>query len=186
MSVALRDGSHSRFDTLYRTNLGAITAYVRRRLPYEDADDVVAAVFETAWRLLDELPPPPEDRLFLFGVARRAVATQHRSSLRRRRLLDRVVDELSREDNRFHREGLDELELALFRLVPADREIVRLVCVEGRSHREIAQVLGCSANAAELRYRRARKRLLAELSPVGSAARRLVTHDEEMTRWRER
>jgi RNA polymerase sigma-70 factor (ECF subfamily) len=41
-------------------------------------------------------------------------------------------------------------------LRPADREALRLVLWDELSHAEAAAVLGCSPNAFELRYRRAR------------------------------
>jgi predicted DNA-binding protein (UPF0251 family) len=43
-------------------------------------------------------------------------------------------------------------------LRPGEREVLRLVLWDGASHAEAAALFGCTANAAELRYRRARNR----------------------------
>jgi DNA-directed RNA polymerase specialized sigma24 family protein len=45
---------------------------------------------------------------------------------------------------------------AMERLKPLDREALRLVLWDELSHADAAIVLGCSVNAFELRYRRAR------------------------------
>jgi DNA-directed RNA polymerase specialized sigma24 family protein len=77
-----------RFRTLYQEHYGPIQAYaVRRSAAPQDAADVVAETFTIAWRRLDDVPEPPEDRLWLYGVARRVMAGRHRSARRSSRLL---------------------------------------------------------------------------------------------------
>lgn len=68
-------GRRRRFDEIYRAQYRAIYAYMHRRLGpgVVDAADVAADVFAVAWRRIDEVPPAPEDRLWLYGVARRRV-----------------------------------------------------------------------------------------------------------------
>lgn len=61
----------------------------------DDADDLTAQVFIVAWGRLDAVPPPPEDRLWLFGVARRVVSDYRRATVRRRNLHHRLVEETS-------------------------------------------------------------------------------------------
>jgi RNA polymerase sigma-70 factor (ECF subfamily) len=107
------------------------------------------------------VPAPPEDRLWLFGVARRCVADSHRSGIRRLRLHARLTQQPSQEARSSEevRPEHAEIRLALASLRPADREVLQLVLWEELSHVEAAALLGCSANALETRYRRARKRL---------------------------
>ena len=63
-----------RFAVLYQAYYRPILAYaVRRAAPGEDAADIVADVFTTAWRRIGELPGPPADRLWLYGVAQRVL-----------------------------------------------------------------------------------------------------------------
>ena len=68
-----------RFEALYTAHYSAIAGYVLRRVAAQEADDVIAQVFTVAWRRLDHVPPPPDDRLWLFGVARHSVGDQRRS-----------------------------------------------------------------------------------------------------------
>jgi DNA-directed RNA polymerase specialized sigma24 family protein len=50
----------------------------------------------------------------------------------------------------------DQATVAMAQLKSLDREALQLVLWEGLTHQEAAAVLGCSVNAFELRYRRAR------------------------------
>jgi hypothetical protein len=79
------------FEALYTAHYQAIAGYVLRRVPADEADDVIAQVFTVAWRRLDDVPPAPADRLRLFGVARNSVADQQRSRRRRLHLQARLI-----------------------------------------------------------------------------------------------
>ena len=157
-----------RFRLLYEAYYRPVRAYAVRRLgPAEDAADVVADVFTTAWRRIDQIPPAPEDRLWLYGVARRVLAGRHRSARRRQNLAARLRADhgLPASDLPGARDTTRDLVLdALDRLPPAEREALQLVLWEELSHAEAAQVLGCSANAVAIRVHRAKGRLREDLS----------------------
>jgi RNA polymerase sigma-70 factor (ECF subfamily) len=150
------------FERAYSLHLRDITAYVARRVATEEVDDVVAKVFVVAWRRFEAVPAPPEDRLWLFGVARRCVAHHLRSALRQGRLRMRLANEIrivqiptsQRVDHRY-----DLVLKAMERLKPLDREALRLVLWDELSHADAAIVMDCSVNAFELRYRRARNNI---------------------------
>ena len=155
-----RDHLDGTFEDFYSSHAMPVLDYVRRRVGVADAEDVLAQVFMVAWRRFRDIPLAPEDRLWVFGVARRAVAEHRRASLRRQRLQQRLAQEgrpvppLSA--------SFVELQARVDRTVaqlrPAEQAVLRLVAWEGYSHAEAATVLGCSPNALELRYRRARSR----------------------------
>src|SRR5713226_9190562 len=88
------DGDDPRFEPFYKEHFLDVSGYVRRRVPGWEAGDMIAQVFSVAWRRFEQIPPPPNDRLWLFGVARRTVADYRRTSRRRLRLHDRLVDQL--------------------------------------------------------------------------------------------
>src|SRR5260370_17603997 len=92
MTAAAADRA-ARFERLYSTVFPEIAGYVRRRCGGAEADDVLAQVFAVAWRRLDDVPPPPQDRLWSFGVARKALADAERSARRRHRLGLRLAPE---------------------------------------------------------------------------------------------
>jgi RNA polymerase sigma-70 factor (ECF subfamily) len=161
------DHPTDRFRRLFAATERDLLAYVLRRVDRpEDAADVVAETFLVAWRRVDALPPDDEARLWLYGVARRQLANQRRSRLRRSRLADRLRAELpialagarSPEDHR-----AAAVRAALARLEEEDREILRLTSWEGLTPSEIAAVVGVPAVTVRSRLHRARKRLRAEL-----------------------
>jgi RNA polymerase sigma factor (sigma-70 family) len=166
----------SSFESLYTARYPEIAGYVRRRVPAHEADDVTAKVFTVAWRRFDRVPSPPEDRPWLFGVARNCVAEQHRSEQRRLRLHARLSQDAVTGGPALAGAGdadpAEAVRAALDGLRATDREALQLVLWEELSHAEAAIVLGCSVNAFELRYRRARRAMrdaVAESRPPPQA-----------------
>lgn len=161
----------ARFERLYATTFPEIAGYVRRRCGGAEADDVLAQVFTVAWRRLDHIPSPPKDRLWMFGVARKTLADAERSARRRRRLSVRLATEalVSSQANRSPYPAAERVTAALATLRPADREALQLVLWDALSHAEAAAVLGCSANAFEIRYRRARAAVRDQLAHRANA-----------------
>jgi RNA polymerase sigma factor (sigma-70 family) len=155
-----------RFGDLYQKHYRSVWAYAVRRVESEaDAADVVADVFTVAWRRLSEVPGPPADLLWLYGVARRVVAGKRRSARRLRDLAARLQSSapaVSTSGDQL----TDRVAEALSRLRPAEREAVALVHWEELSHAEAARVLGCSANAVAIRVHRARTRLRQSLGEM--------------------
>lgn len=156
----------ARFRAVYDANYHRVLGYALRRTPArEDAEDIVAETFLTAWRHLGEVPEGEAARLWLYGVARNALANQRRGERRRGRL--RVRLEAEPRPNPWHRPDADarlaSVGTAFARLRQGDREVLALVAWEGLDPGEIATVLGCSRNAARIRLHRARRKLAHEL-----------------------
>ena len=165
-----------RFEALYTGSYQEITGYVRRRVPPDAADDVVAQVFTVAWRRFGQVPGPPQDRLWLFGVARNCAAEHHRAATRRLRLRTRLSQEPAAVAHVPGPGGPDHdpgpVLAALASLKPRDREALQLVLWDELSHAEAAAVLGCTVNAFELRYRRARNRVRDAIAAAWADAAR--------------
>jgi RNA polymerase sigma-70 factor, ECF subfamily len=166
--VADRGGDDRRaaFEQFYGRHYPQIAAFVQRRVSDEATDDIVAGVFTVAWRRFGAVPAEPADRLWLFGVARHAIADHQRSQRRRSRLRLRLAQHAivtGQEPANPLSEHAPVL-AAVRSLRPADQEALRLVLWDDFSHAEAAAVLGCSVNAFELRYRRARRAVRDALS----------------------
>jgi DNA-directed RNA polymerase specialized sigma24 family protein len=57
-----------RFEELYAAHHVPLLGYALRRTDStDDAADVLAETFLTAWRRIDEIPPDPQARLWLYG-----------------------------------------------------------------------------------------------------------------------
>lgn len=153
---------------LFEAHFDAILAYARRRtLQLSDAEDVVAETFVVAWRRLDQLPRNDAEYLpWLYGIARRVLANQHRARLRRQRLLERLRSVPWWRASSPLADATDVTD-ALATLPVTDQEVLRLVAWEELSHAEAALVLGISANAVGIRLHRARRRLAAAMKGSG-------------------
>jgi RNA polymerase sigma-70 factor, ECF subfamily len=165
-----------RFERVYAANLPLILGYAGRRCAVpSDAADIAAEVFVVAWRRLREVPDG-EERLWLFGVARRVLSNHRRGQLRWHRLADRLRDELA---GSMTAEPGDEAALAvreaIATLPEADQELLRLAVWDGLTPSEIAALEDVPAATVRSRLMRARARLrLALATPV--AARGAAGH----------
>lgn len=156
---------------LFESEARGVLGYALRRVEdREDAADVVAETFGVAWRRIGDVPPAPESRLWLYGVARRILANQRRGEVRRRRLSDRLREEL-RVTGAGDASSADERVLAVGEALAAlpeqDREVLLLANWEGLTPAEIATVIGVPGATARTRLHRARGRLRAELERMG-------------------
>lgn len=167
----MSDDRRRRFERVYAVRHGAILGYALGRTgSADDAADVIAETFLTAWRRIDDVPAGAAVRPWLYGVARRVLANQRRGEQRRTALGERLRSELATEP--YDREpppGLEGVAVAFRRLGDTDREILTLAGWEGLDADQIAVVLGCSRNAARIRLHRARRRFAAALHDTSSA-----------------
>jgi RNA polymerase sigma factor (sigma-70 family) len=169
VGVVVPESKEEQFRSVYAKAYPAILSYVRRRLPPGQTSelDVASEIFAVVWRRFDDLPPPPEDVLWIYGVARNCVAHYHRDAARHSRLRARVAAEPALPAETDEADELrDVVRAAVERLPDVDREAIRLVHWEGLHHDEAAAVLGLSTNAVELRLRRARARLRRDLGAL--------------------
>ena len=142
-----------RFERVVAEVYEPLQRYLLRRTDRASADDVLGDVLLVLWRRLDDVPdeaPLP----WAYAVARRCLANARRSADRQERLVERLAAQ------RPAGEPEDEpLTAALAALAEDDRELLRLWAWEQLAPREIATVLGTSANAVSIRLHRAKKRL---------------------------
>ena len=139
-----------------------VLAYALRRSATEaDAEDATSETFAVAWRRIADAPDDPLP--WLYAIARRVLANQRRSGLRRAALHLRLISTDVPPRERVGEER-GPATLALGRLPAADQELLRLVAWEELSHRQVAQSLGISENAVAIRLHRARRRFAEVLA----------------------
>ena len=139
-------GPRLEFERFFHAHFQVIWGYVARRVAPQNVDDVVSRCFAVAWQKFQAIPQPPEDRLWLFGVARRCIADQRRSDGRRLRLTARASADIQTLHSHQDSPGDPRMEVvqrAVEGLAPLDREAIQLVLWDGLS-------------PFESRYRRAR------------------------------
>lgn len=164
--IAATGERERRFEAVYAANHAPILGYVLRRTKSpDDAADVMAETFLTAWRRVEDVPAGDNARLWLYGVARRVLANHHRGERRRSALSERLCADLDsswRQPEYTH--DKEQIGRAFRHLSEAHREILALSAWEGLDYAQIATVLGCSRNAVRIRLHRARKQFAAELA----------------------
>ena len=174
--VAEPPSPEARFEALAAEVWLPLQRFLARRAQLHDAEDVLAETLLVLWRRLDDVPA--EGALpYAYAVARRCLANARRGQERRVTLLRRLRDEPPLpappdED--------PELVQALGRLRTTDREVLGLWAWEGLEAREIAVVLGVSANAAAVRLSRARSALRTELGKDRGATGHRTGREEEV------
>ncbi|MBU2667849.1 sigma-70 family RNA polymerase sigma factor [Actinoplanes bogorensis] len=148
-----------RLRRLHAENYPDLLRFVERRVPPSEAEDVVSTVFLTAWRRLDDVPD--DARPWLFAVARRTMANQSRSWLRRRALDVRLnsIDPTETPDGAAGTAARVDLVRAFRSLSVADREVLALIAFDGLTTEQAATILGCRRTTFAMRLTRARQRL---------------------------
>ncbi|MFF4440035.1 RNA polymerase sigma factor [Streptomyces sp. NPDC001621] len=139
-------------------------------------DDVVAEVFLTAWRRLEEIPrgavlPWP------YATARRLLANVRRADQRRGNLAEAVA----RNGRQYADDPADgvagslAVAAAFDALGERDKEVLRLALWEELPARQAAKVLGCTTATFHVRLYRARTRLRHHLTTGTTPAPRALT-----------
>jgi RNA polymerase sigma-70 factor (ECF subfamily) len=164
--TAATESNNERLRALFAAYHRRVFVYASRHVGVDEAQDVVADVFLTAWQKLDGLPSDPLP--WLLRTARNL--TLHRARSRRRH--ERLVD-LAREVERLRgvhpsAESIaterQVLLAALWELTEREREALLLTAWDGLSLVDAAHVARCSLRAFTVRLSRARARLDRELA----------------------
>lgn len=163
MDLPYRDPAREqRYRDVFQAVYEPLQRFVRRRATADVVDDVVADALLVAWRRLDDIPRGAE-LPWCYGVARRCLANERRAEARRLGLVERLESRTDRSAAADVVASADSVDAALAdaldTLPDDDRAVLQLWAWEDLAPREIAVVLGISANAASIRLHRAKRRL---------------------------
>lgn len=89
MQVVTASLDEARFRALFAAHHAAVVRYARRRDGAESAQDVASEAFLVAWRRIGEVPAEPLP--WMYGVARKVLANEHRAAHRFARLAERAA-----------------------------------------------------------------------------------------------
>jgi len=155
----------AQFETLFRDNYDRVRQYVARRVPLSRVEDVVSSSFVIAWEKFRKVENPSLP--WLIRITSFEVANAGRKA--RRSINDVRVDSVSNlaEVGSDVFDG-ESVRSALARLSKTEQEVLRLVHWDDLSRVEIAEVLGLTHNAVNVRYHRALKKFESEIVPFPS------------------
>ncbi|WP_245718680.1 RNA polymerase sigma factor [Micromonospora rhizosphaerae] len=165
------------FEAFYRQHIDAVQSFLARRVsgPYLVAD-LTADVFLAA---IDSASTYDPDRgtpiAWLYGIARRAAASEYRRSERESRAADRLAGRRFVDDEDYarleHRIDAERQSRVLYRamdqLSDGERAVLELVALDGLTVAQAARALGIGGVAARVRLYRARRFLRDQLAVRG-------------------
>lgn len=168
---AAGEDAEEAFTALYREVARPLASYVRRTLGSpEEAHDVVQEVFYRYLRA--DLPAgtdPETARPYLYRSATHLLRDRWRRAKRDRSWREALAPPRESREMTDPKDRLlsADLDRALRRLKPRDRALLWLAHVEGRSHREIADVLSVGEASVRVMLFRARKKMEKVLHETG-------------------
>ena len=161
-------GAEATFRALFEAAYDDLLCFVERRAHPVTAEDVVAEVFLTAWRRLEDVPADLDQaRAWLFTVAHNVLRNRRRSDHRQEALALRILHEPGEPAGDAEADDVAarvDMTRAWNALSTADQEVLTLTVFEGLTGPQAARVLGISGAAFSLRLLRARRRLRRHLS----------------------
>jgi RNA polymerase sigma-70 factor, ECF subfamily len=157
--------AEARFRALFDATYPTVARYARHRgLAGGDAEDLVSATYEVAWRRLDVVPAGDGAVPWLLTVAHNHLRNHRRRLARDRRLVERLPPpEPVPAPSEPTAVGWREIRRALDALSDDDRELVLLVAWDGLTPGQAASILGLTPAAGRTRLHRARGRLADSL-----------------------
>jgi RNA polymerase sigma factor (sigma-70 family) len=150
-------------DDLYRRHGSEVYRYALAVLGnHADAEDITQTTFLNAYRALEQGVRPRKPSNWLLTIASNAIKQRFRQEKSRPRHveLDEQVAGTSSDDSG---PTVGEVLTALSRIPPQQRQAIVLREFEGRSYKELAEILGISTSALETLLFRARRSLAEEL-----------------------
>jgi RNA polymerase sigma factor (sigma-70 family) len=158
------------------TNRRWLATVVHARLSdHQAAEDVLQEVALAAIRQTSKPTDPAKVAPWLYRIALRKVINHHRSTGRRRKLIDsaiatgRAVDQVNEPgpgEWLMQVESRQKVSEMMDRLDPQDRQILMLKYTEGWGYQELSEHLGITIKTVEYRLVKARRALRAHLNAV--------------------
>jgi RNA polymerase sigma factor (sigma-70 family) len=147
-----------------------VLLFVRGRMGSDDAEDVAQEVFaDAAERLACSARTAPPTLGWLFTVAQRRMSDESRRRVRRRTVSLELVSDLESRPDPYGGVVATAFDSALEGLTDAQRRVVILRLLEGRSFAEIGTAVGATEVACRMRFMRALQHLRNEFQKEGLA-----------------
>jgi len=152
--LELLDGSEYAFEMIYRLYSPRLFGKLLRLVKSDShAQEILQDVFLKLWRYRKSIDPEKSFRSFLFKIAENTVYDFFRKAAREKNVESRLVslstvdykadnfEELMSDD-----ENLTVLEKAIASLPPQRQQVFTLCKLEGKSYKEVSELLGISVS----------------------------------------
>jgi RNA polymerase sigma-70 factor (ECF subfamily) len=161
----LRSGNEMALKHFYDEHHAGIYFYTLKLLKQDvgEAEDITAKAFSKLWDNRRKMKDPVHLVNWLYQVSRNAVIDHLKKKNRRAsggsEANQETIDESPHEMERARAEVMEQLYKEIAGLPPREREVFDLLCIQKRSGKEVAVLLGISESSVS-RYK---ERILAQL-----------------------
>ncbi len=159
-----------RFLEMYDTYAEAVFRFCLMKVSRKEvAEDITQETFMRFWQSVRQDKDIGSDRAFLYTIARNLIIDWYRKKK------ESSLDELTEAGMEFAGEGKDSVELparfkevmrAVESLEEDSRDVVVLCYLEGLSPKDVAVMMGISANVVSVRLNRALKKIRTIVEPT--------------------
>jgi RNA polymerase sigma-70 factor (ECF subfamily) len=161
LGTRLAKGDSRAVEDVYEALGPRVLSYLRRLVPYDEAEDVMQRVFFEVWRSRDRFDPERSLEAWVFAIARRR-AIDHLRRPHHVTVPIELVRDLADADGRDDADSLvwaREVRRCLGRLPAEQREVLQLAYFGGRTQVEIAEQLGLPLGTVKARMFRGLRRM---------------------------
>ena len=161
LGTRLAGGDSRAVEDVYAALGPRVLSYLRRRVPYDEAEDVLQRVFFEVWRSRDRFDPGRSLEAWVFAIARRR-AIDHLRRPHHVTVPIELVRDLAGADGRETADSLvwaREVHRCLDRLPAEQRQVLQLAYFGGRTQVEIADQLGLPLGTVKARMFRGLRRM---------------------------
>jgi RNA polymerase sigma-70 factor (ECF subfamily) len=161
LGTRLAGGDSRAVEDVYEALGPRVLSYLRRRVPYDEAEDVLQRVFFEVWRSRDRFDPGRSLEAWVFAIARRR-AIDHLRRPHHVTVPIELVRDLADTDGRATADSLawaGEVHRGLDRLPAEQRQVLQLAYFGGRTQVEIADQLGLPLGTVKARMFRGLRRM---------------------------
>ena len=161
LGTRLAGGDARAVEDVYEALGPRVLSYLRRRVPYDEAEDVMQRVFFEVWRSRDRFDPDRSLEAWVFAIARKR-AIDHLRRPHHVTVPIELVRDLADADGRRDADTLvwaKEVRRGLDRLPAEQREVLELAYFGGRTQVEIASQLGLPLGTVKARMFRGLRRM---------------------------
>ena len=161
LGTRLAKGDSRAVEDVYQALGPRVLSYLRRLVPYDEAEDVMQRVFFEVWRSRDRFDPDRSLEAWVFAIARKRAIDY----LRRPHHVTvpiELVRDLADADGREAADSLVwalEVRRGLDRLPAEQREVLELAYFGGRTQVEIADKVGLPLGTVKARMFRGLRRM---------------------------
>jgi len=154
-----RDGDQRAATAIVQRHAQALARFAVRLGVAEDVDEIVQDTFIRAFSALDGFRSDSSLRTWLFTIERRLVIDRRRASLRRGKEVEMQDDHAASGydalDVLVANEASQRMSEAIKSLTRMQRDVFTLRVQEGRSYKEIAEILDSTEGSARVHYHNA-------------------------------